>query len=71
MVLVAVNQYSVDMVVVLAIMQNDSLFGTTGVGARTFNPGNIGNTGTAEYSYPAWADGVTAVAGWLDNHRVG
>ena len=51
-------------------MQNDSSFGTQGVGARTNNPGNVGNTGIAEQSYPTWQDGVNAVASWLDRHRV-
>jgi hypothetical protein len=70
MVYAAANQYNVDLSLLLAIIQNDSDFGTLGIGARTFNPGNIGNTGTSTQAFPSWNDGVTAVANWLNNHRV-
>jgi len=70
MVYSASNTYNVDIPLLVAIMQNDSNFGTVGVGARTLNPGNVGNTGTAEHTYASWQDGVSAVAQWLDNHRV-
>lgn len=70
MVITAAAQYFVNIPLLVAIMQNDSQFGTQGVGARTNNPGNVGNTGFAERSYPTWADGVNAVADWLDRHRV-
>lgn len=70
MVMNAANQYTVNIPLLLAIMQNDSSFGTAGIGARTFNPGNVGNTGYAEQSFPSWQDGVNAVAEWLDKHRV-
>lgn len=64
------EKYTVDIPLLLAIMQNDSAFGTTGVGARTYNPGNVGNTGFAEYTYPSWEAGVDAVGDWLNRHRV-
>lgn len=70
MVLASVAQYSVDTNLLLAIMQNDSCFGTLGIGASTFNPGNVGNTGSATRSYGSWAEGVMAVAEWLSRHRV-
>lgn len=66
----ASKQYNVDVPLMLAIMQNDSGFGTLGVGARTNNPGNVGNNGIEERRYPSWQDGVSAVAEWLDRHRV-
>ena len=69
MVYAAVNEYSVDLPLLLSIMQNDSAFGTKGVGATTFNPGNIGNTGSATRSFGSWGDGVNAVAKWLNDHR--
>lgn len=69
MVYAAVNQYSIDLPLLLAIMQNDSAFGTKGVGATTNNPGNIGNTGSATKSFGSWNEGVTAVAEWLSRHR--
>jgi hypothetical protein len=61
--------YGVDALLMLAIMQNDSNFGMLGVGARTNNPGNVGNTGSEERSYATWEDGVMAVAEWLSRHR--
>ncbi len=62
-------KYNVDTRLLMALMQQDSSFGTEGVGARTFNPGNVGNTGSAERTFPSWQDGVAAVAIWLDGHR--
>jgi hypothetical protein len=70
MVLSSAIQYSVDVPLLIAIMQNDSQFGTVGVGARTNNPGNVGNTGSAERTYNSWAEGVAAVAEWLNRHRI-
>ena len=66
----ATTSYNVDMPLLIAIMQNDSQFGTQGVGATTFNPGNVGNTGYATQTYASWSEGVAAVAAWLSNHRV-
>ena len=71
MVMAALVLYPVDVQLFMAIMELDSRFGTQGVGARTNNPGNIGNTGTATYSFPSWNDGVTGVAEWLNRHRAG
>lgn len=65
----AASLYAVDLLLMLAIMQNDSNFGTLGVGARTNNPGNVGNTGTEERFYGSWEEGVAAVAEWLSRHR--
>lgn len=70
MVYAAVNQYGIDLPLLMAIMQNDSMFGTKGVGATTFNPGNVGNTGSATRSFGSWGEGVSAVAEWLSRHRV-
>lgn len=64
------QQYGTDLSLMVAIMQNDSAFGTLGVGATTFNPGNVGNTGTSTQTFPSWQDGVAAVADWLNRHRV-
>ena len=70
MVVAATAQYAVDIQLLMAIIELDSRFGTLGVGARTNNPGNVGNTGSATQTFPSWADGVAAVAAWLNNHRV-
>jgi hypothetical protein len=69
MVLNASIKYAVDTRLILAIMEQDSAFGTLGVATRTFNPGNVGNTGSAERTYPSWEAGVDAVALWLNNNR--
>jgi hypothetical protein len=70
MIMTAATLYNVDVPLIIAIIQNDSSFGTLGVGARTNNPGNVGNTGFAEQTYPSWQEGVIAVAEWLNRHRV-
>lgn len=70
MVIRSATMYTVDVPLLIAIMQNDSAFGTLGVAARTFNPGNVGNTGIEERTYASWQDGVTAVAEWLNRHRI-
>ena len=65
------TQYSVDLRLLTAILQLESQFGTTGVGASTFNPGNVGNTDSgATKTFSSWTDGVSAVAVWLNAHRV-
>jgi hypothetical protein len=69
MVQVAADQYGIDVPLLVAIMQNDSQLGTKGIGATTYNPGNVGNTGSATRSFPSWEEGVMAVAEWLSRHR--
>jgi hypothetical protein len=69
MVLLSAKKYAVDSRLLIALMQQDSSLGTAGVGASTFNPGNVGNTGTETKIFPSWADGVDAVASWLSTHR--
>ncbi len=69
MVFTAAGQYSVDIPLMMAIMELDSRFGTAGIGVGTLNPGNIGNTGTSTRAYGSWQEGVVAVAEWLSRHR--
>lgn len=71
MVFDACNKYGVSVSLALAIMQQDSQFGTAGVAVRTMNPGNVGNTGSAEHAFASWQEGVEAVAQWLADHRIG
>ena len=66
----AAQEYNVDCRLMMALMELDSHFGTAGIAISTFNPGNIGNTGTATRTYSSWQAGVEAVAEWLDSHRV-
>ena len=70
MVMSASLAYSVDTRLMMAIMQQDSSFGTAGVAVRTRNPGNVGNNDDGDtVTYESWQEGVTAVAGWLSRHR--
>jgi hypothetical protein len=70
MVLSSAQSYNVDPKLIVALMQVDSSLGTQGVGARTHNPGNVGNNDTgATKDWGTWQQGVDAVASWLNNHR--
>lgn len=67
----AANTYTVDVRLMMALIELDSRFGTVGVAIRTMNPGNVGNTDTgATRTYASWQEGVDAVASWLNNHRI-
>ncbi|HAH23872.1 MAG TPA: hypothetical protein DCL77_08955 [Prolixibacteraceae bacterium] len=64
------NQQGVDPLLIAALMQNDSTFGTKGKGARTFNPGNVGNDDTGrEVNFENWDTGVEAVAKWVNKNK--
>ena len=66
----ASEKYQVSWEILVAMMQQDSSLGTAGKGAKTFNPGNVGNTDSgATKNYGNWQAGVNAVASWLNNHR--
>lgn len=65
----ACTQNNVDIYLVTTILQLESLFGTSGVGAYTSNPGNVGNTGSDTRNYNSWQEGVNAVAEWVSRHR--
>ena len=70
MVMSAAEAYTVDARLMMAMMEQDSRFGTAGVAVRTLNPGNVGNDDSgATVTYGSWQEGVTAVAGWLSRHR--
>lgn len=62
-------QYSVDVRLMLALMELDSRFGTLGLATSTLNPGNVGNDGVSTKTYGSWEEGVLAVASWLNTHR--
>ncbi len=71
MVVLAVKAYSVDTRLTMAMMEQDSSFGTAGLAVRTLNPGNVGNDDDGNIrTYGSWQEGVTAVAEWLSRHRV-
>lgn len=67
----ASSQYNIPWEIQMAMMQQDSNFGTAGKGARTFNPGNVGNTDSgAEVNYKDWQSGVNALASNLSRRVV-
>jgi hypothetical protein len=63
------TRHGVSVYLLLAIMQQDSGLGTTGKGARSRNPGNVGTYGGKVRVYPTWQKGVEAVAKWLKKHK--
>ena len=70
MVMSAALAYDVDARLMMAIMEQDSRFGTVGVAVRTLNPGNVGNDDSGNTrTYESWQEGVTAIAEWLSRHR--
>lgn len=66
----AAAQYGVDPKLLIALFQEESGLGTQGAGAKTMNPGNVGNTDNGSTKTMAsWQDGVNAAAQWLADHR--
>jgi len=70
MILDIAQQYSVDIRLMMSIIELESNFGTAGVAVNTLNPGNVGNTGDKTKTYASWDNGVLAVAEWLSLHRI-
>lgn len=71
----ASQKYGVSWEAMMAIMQQDSTFGTQGAAVRSFNPGNVGNTEQATstgnlVNYGSWQNGVDAVAKNLAGRKV-
>lgn len=62
MIMGAAAQYQIDPNLLAAVLGHESDFGTAGVGAKTMNPGNVGNTGASQQSYKSWQAGVNAAA---------
>jgi len=71
MVMQAAKKYNVDPEMLVAMMEQDSSLGTAGKGAKTFNPGNVGNDDAGNIrNYGDWQSGVNAVASWLSKNKV-
>lgn len=62
MIMNAASTYKVDPNILAAVLAHESDFGTAGAGAKTFNPGNVGNTGTSTQTFSSWQQGVNAAA---------
>jgi len=81
MVMASAAKYGVDPAVIMAEMIQDSSLGTAGAGAKSKNPGNVGNTDNGAHCaapasqcgsyccYNTWDEGVDATALWLSKHR--
>ena len=67
MVVDAANAYGIDPLLLASVLHLESDFGTDGVGAKTMNPGNQGNTGSATRTFNSWREGVNATASNLAN----
>lgn len=63
MIIQASEVYKIPVEYIMAFMKNDSSYGTAGVGASTYNPGNVGNTNsgsTRNYFYKNFKNWETA-----------
>lgn len=68
----ASQQYGVPWEPLVAIMQQESQLGTAGTGAKTFNPGNVGNVDSgATKNMGSWQTGVNAVAQQMAQRQTG
>ncbi len=70
MIIDAAKQANISPAILAATLNNESQFGTAGVGARTNNPGNVGNTGTSTTQIETWQAGVQATAQQLARRSV-
>jgi flagellum-specific peptidoglycan hydrolase FlgJ len=59
----------VDLMVALA--QEESLFGTKGMARKTMNVGNVMNTGANTRTFNDWQSGVQSMANFLAQHQTG
>jgi len=62
MIMASSTKYGIDPRILVAQAQEESGFGTQGAGAKTFNPGNVGNTGSATQNQGSWQAGLDAQA---------
>lgn len=71
MIMKSSDKYGVDPKLMIALMQQDSSLGTAGLGAKTNNPGNVGNDDAGnKVNFKTVDEGVDAVAKWLSKHKV-
>lgn len=70
MIMTAAQQYGVDPQLMIAQMKLESQLGTAGAGAKTFNPGNVGNTDNGSTrNMGSWQAGVNAMAANLAGRK--
>jgi hypothetical protein len=67
----ASSSAGIDPRLMLGMLQLESNFGTQGAGAKTMNPGNVGNTDNGStVTMPSWQAGLNAMAQQLANRRI-
>lgn len=72
MIMNAATTYGIDPTLLTSVLAQESDFGTTGAGADTNNPGNVGNTdGGATMTYKSVQAGVNAAAAELAKRMPG
>lgn len=72
MIIESSKKYGTDPKMIYAMMLQDSTLGTKGKGAKTYNPGNVGNDDTGKMrNYRNWNSGVMAVSEWLAKNKQG
>ena len=72
MLLKSAQKHDVDPKLLAAIMQNDSHYGTKGIGSWSNNPGNVGNNDQGDVrTFDTLEEGIDAAAGLLSKWKVG
>ncbi len=72
MIMNAATTYGIDPTALASVLAQESDFGTAGAGAKTNNPGNVGNTdGGVTTSFPSIQKGVNAAAAELAKRMPG
>lgn len=63
------QKHSADVHLALALMHQDSHFGTKGLAVRSKNPGNVGTYGNRINYCLSWSEGVDLVTKWIGKHK--
>lgn len=72
MIMASSTQFGVDPSLLVAMAQHESQFGTLGAGAKTFNPGNVGNVDSgATVNMGSWQAGLNAMAQNVSRRTLG
>ena len=66
----AALEQGIDPGIIMARLQQESQFGTVGLGAKTNNPGNYGNTGTSSMNFKSMEEGIKPVIKWAAKHKM-
>ena len=71
MICASATKENIDPTILTAVLQHESNFGTLGAGAKTLNPGNVGNVDSgATHAFASWQLGVDACAHQLARRKL-